>query len=160
MELEIEIPKRRTFLNITPEMGDKMRAAAMVQHRKRWEATHARGTQICAKCRIEKNVETCFRRDPGYKSGRDGTCISCRNLNAKRNKRRRDARGKVEEVIEEAKKQVAVEAKLIIEEAEEEAAQEVVLLKEKNETAKQEIRKTAESNRAEAASFIIKRVIG
>ncbi len=72
----------------------------------------------------------------------------------------RDARGKAEELLEEAKKQVAVEAKLIIEKAEEEAAQEVVLLKEKNETAKQEIRKTAESNRAEAASFIIKRVIG
>lgn len=72
----------------------------------------------------------------------------------------RDARGKAEEVIEEAKKQAAEEARLIVEKAEEEAAQEVVLLKEKNEIAKQEIRKTAESNRAKAASFINGRVIG
>lgn len=72
----------------------------------------------------------------------------------------RDARAKAEEVVEEAKKQAAEEAKRIVEKAEEEAAQEIVLLKEKNEGAKENIRKTAGRNRAEAASFIIRRVIG
>ena len=72
----------------------------------------------------------------------------------------RDARVKAEEVAEEAKKQAAEEAKLIIQKAEAEAAQDVVLLKEKNEIAKQKILRTAESNRADSASFIIARVIG
>ena len=72
----------------------------------------------------------------------------------------RDARVKAEEVAEEAKKQATEEAKLIVQKAEAEAAQEVVLLKEKNEITKQEIRETAENNRAQAASFIIGRVIG
>lgn len=72
----------------------------------------------------------------------------------------RDTRVKAEEAAEEVKEQAAEEAKLTIQKAEEEAAQDVVLLKEKNEIAKREIRETAESNRAEAASFIIERVIG
>ena len=72
----------------------------------------------------------------------------------------RDARGSAEGVVEEAKKQAVEEAKLIIQKAEQEAAHEVVLLKEKDELEKQKIRKTAGSNQAEAASFIIGRVIG
>ena len=72
----------------------------------------------------------------------------------------RDAREKAEEIAEEAKKKAAAETKLIIGQAEEEAAREVVSFREQNETDKAEIRKTAQSNRAEAASFIIGRVIG
>lgn len=91
----MDIPKRRTFLDYTPERTDALRHEAMSLHAARWAATHAKGTQICAKCGRELDVKS-FRRDPGYKHGRDGTCIQCRNLNVKRNKRRRDARRKME----------------------------------------------------------------
>jgi hypothetical protein len=91
----MDIPKRRAMNDITPEIGDALRAEAMQMHAARWEEAHITGSQICAKCGIKKGVKA-YRRDPGYKNGRDGTCIPCRNLNSKRNKRRRDARRKME----------------------------------------------------------------
>jgi len=72
----------------------------------------------------------------------------------------RDARGKTEGIIAEAKKQIAEEKNLIIKKAEEEAAKIVAQLEKENETAREDIRATAEGNKSKAASFIIGRLIG
>jgi len=91
-----DIPKRRTFHDISPQLGDEMRAEAARCKKARWDAAHKEGSKICTKCSQKKDLDTSFRRDTGYKDGHENTCISCRNLVVRTRKRKRDARRKME----------------------------------------------------------------
>ena len=85
-------------------------------------------------------------------------CISDAQANSDRILRA--AREKVQELINNAKKQALEESNAIIKNAEAEAAKEVDILNGKNEKEIEKIRTIAESNKSKAASFIIGRIIG
>ena len=80
--------KRRSCFDISPEAGDAMRAVARVQTQLRWETNHTTGTKRCIHCEKEKDVKL-FRRDTGYRDGRESVCMSCRNIRITRTRKAR-----------------------------------------------------------------------
>jgi len=71
----------------------------------------------------------------------------------------REARERSAKILEDAKKQVSDESKVVNKNAESEAEKEIALLKEKNQAEINNLKSIAESNISKAASLIIGRII-
>lgn len=71
----------------------------------------------------------------------------------------REAREQSAKIMEDAKKQVSDESKIINKNAELEAEKEIILLREKNQAVIDNLKSIAEINKSKAASLIIGRII-
>ncbi|MEK7397582.1 MAG: hypothetical protein AAB116_11670 [Candidatus Poribacteria bacterium] len=71
----------------------------------------------------------------------------------------REAREQSAKIMEDAKKQVSDESKIINKNAELEAEKEIILLREKNQAVIDNLKSIAETNKSKAASLIIGRII-